>query len=278
MDEYLSVVNPKELWVDNYPFQYNKTDTTTTGGNLQNYLSSLTDGLYKAKQKAISYRKPLIYIAQAFQDTINGYWRYPTKFEQKVVAWLGLAYGANGIAYFTYATRDGIKGLVDSNSVGYFVPHEPNWSAVRSVNAIIDSIGWLFADTSSWKGAGQGDTVGLISGSFVDSLKSAEFGSPWIEVGFFKDTVNTNYFMLVNRRCLSTEAQNVTVYLDSAKIGNKKMWYVIDQYSRDTTFTGAINGDIPFTTHLDPGEGRLFKLVSLSDSASHGTALTGAGQ
>jgi hypothetical protein len=166
--------------------------------------------------------------------------------------------------------------LVDSNSVGYFVPHEPNWSAVRGVNAIIDSIGWLFVDTSSWQGAGQGDTVNLIHGSFISHLKSAEFTSPWIEVGFFKDTVNTNYFMLVNRRCLSTEAQNVTIYLDSAKIGNKKMWYVIDQYSRDTTFTGAINGDIPFTTHLDPGEGKLFKLVSLSYSAFHGTALTGA--
>ena len=274
MDEYLTVVNPKELWFDNYPLHYNQTDTATTGGNLQNWLSTLTDGLYQAKQKAIFHQKPLIYIAQAFQDTITGYWRYPTKFEQKVVAWLGLAYGANGIAYFTYATRDGIKGLVDRNpSTGYFEPHEPNWSAVRDVNAIIDSIGWLFADTTSWKGAGSGDTVNLIPGSFIHHLKSAEFESPWIEAGFFKDTVNTNYFMLVNRRCLSTEAQNVTVSIDSAGMGeHKKMWYVIDQYSQDTTFTGAINGTIPFTTHLDPGEGKLFKLVPFTGSAFHGTA------
>lgn len=268
VDEYLSVVNPKELWFNQYVLE-DDVDTATTGGNLQTSLSNLAGCLNFVKQKAISHGKPFLYIAQAYME--EGRRRYPTEFEQKVLAWLGLAYGANGIAYFTYATRDGIKGLVDSVA-GYYEPHEPNWSAVQSVNVIIDSIGWLFADTSSWKGAGGGDTVASIPASFIDSLKSAEFDSPWIEVGFFQDSAQTNYFMLVNRRCLSTEEQNVTVYMDSVKIGSNKMWYVIDQYSQDTTFTGAINGIIPFTTHLDPGQGKLFKLVAFPDSAFHGTA------
>jgi hypothetical protein len=108
------------------------------------------------------------------------------------------------------------------------------------------------------------DTVSLIPNSFIDSVKSNEYApdSIYAEVGFFKDDADTDYFMLVNRRCLPTEEQNVTVYIDSIEMGiEKKMWYVIDQYSKDTTFTGAINGAIPFTTHLDPGEGKLFKLV-----------------
>lgn len=271
VEEYLSVVNPKELWFNNYVLE-DDVDTATTGGNLQTSLSNLTGCLNFVKQKAILHGKPFLYIVQACTETTaTRTLRYPTEFEQKVLAWLGLAHGANGIAYFTYATRDGIKGLVDLVG-GYYVPHEPNWSAVQSVNAIMDSIGWLFVDTSAWKGVGLGDTIAIIPGSFIDSLKSTEFESPWIKVAFFQDTAQTDYFMLVNRRCLSTEEQNVTVYIDNAQIGDETMWYVIDQYSQDTTFTGAIDGAIPFTTHLDPGEGKLFKLAPFPDSAFHGTA------
>jgi hypothetical protein len=126
-----------------------------------------------------------------------------------------------------------------------------------------------------WLGAGLNTDTDTIGGCFIDSLKSDKYASDtaYIHLAFFEDDADTDYVMLINRRCLSTEEQNVTVYIDSAQIGDsKKMWYVIDQYSQDTTLTGAINGSIPFTTHLEPGEGKLFKLVPFPDSAFHGGA------
>jgi hypothetical protein len=109
----------------------------------------------------------------------------------------------------------------------------------------------------------------------MDSLKAAPaetLTTTYVEVGFFEDDADTDYFMLVNRQCLENEDESVIVYIDNNAIGEEKMWYVIDQYSQDTTFTGAMNEAIPFTTHLEPGEGKLFKLAPFPDSAFHGTA------
>ncbi len=138
----------------------------------------------------------------------------------------------------------------------------------------MEAMGAVFNELT-WQGSGFHEDVATVTGSFMDSLKAAPgetLSTTYVEVGFFEDDADTNYFMLVNRQCLENEDQSVIAYLDSAVLDGGKMWYVIDQYSQDTTFTGAINGSIPFATHLEPGEGKLFKLASFPDSAFHGTA------
>jgi len=127
----------------------------------------------------------------------------------------------------------------------------------------------------TWQGAGSHEDAAIVTGSFIDSLKAAPaetLSTTYVEVGFLKDDADTSYFMLVNRQCLENEDQSVIAYLDSSVLDGGKMWYVINQYSQDTTFTGAIDGEIPFTTHLEPGEGKLFKLAPFPDSAFHGSA------
>ncbi len=196
-------------------------------------------------------------------------WRMPTTQELRCKTNLSLAYGTEGVLYWKYGDGEyvdsldihwkTINGLTDTSAN----PTE-NWYYIRDVvGPFMENMGETFYNLK-WQGAGLCDTASLIPNSFIDSVKSNEYAldSIFAEVGFFKDDADTDYFMLVNRRCLSTEKQNVTVYIDSAEMAAaKKMWYVIDQYSQDTTFTGAINGAIPFTPHLDPGQGKLFKLV-----------------
>jgi len=96
----------------------------------------------------------------------------------------------------------------------------------------------------------------------MNSIESYEFpDSPYVEVGFFKDisdVVDTNYFMLVNRRCLESESQSVTSFINKGGT-----YLIVDLSEDDTTLAGYDTsvGAIPFTTHLNPGEGKLFKVV-----------------
>jgi hypothetical protein len=205
----------------------------------------------------------------------------PTPNQLECITNLGLVYGADGLYYYTYESATDTNVLTGEFSrtfglVGYHdqgFQKTEKWYKIRDrIIPRLEKLGPI-VKALTWQGAGECHNVSSIPGSFIDTLKSAEFDPAWVEAGFFKDASDTNYFMLVNRRCLSTEAQNITISIDSTKTWvHSKMWYVIDQYSHDTTFTGAINGSIPFTTHLDPGEGKLFKLSPFSGSAFHGTA------
>jgi hypothetical protein len=296
--EYLLRANPVEYMIDPYVFVRG-----STGSNFQACIDSLTKRLDYNKRKAESLNKDLWVAIQAFAmcsrrdtscqgsaDSIkypadSGIFyccglREPTPLEVRVQTFLAMCYGADAVMNYRvpYAWNDSIleTGLYDQ----YADTATQKWEEIKNFTGPrVAKLGPI-TKSLTWQGACSNDSVGsfiLRNGypSYIDNIVGKHPDSTFVQVGFF-DHYDTSYFMLVNRRCLSTEEQNVTVYLDSAKIGNKKMWYVIDQYSHDTTFTGAINGAIPFTTHLDPGEGKLFKLVFFPDSAFHGTALTGA--
>ncbi|MGB7061263.1 MAG: hypothetical protein WBF13_02775, partial [Candidatus Zixiibacteriota bacterium] len=288
--EYLLRSDPVEYMIDLYPFRAHDSPS-----NYQTCINGLTKRLSEGKIKAESVSKDLWVAIQAHiagdakascdpgeieylyppDSTGTIYcctYRDPTEHEIRLQTFLAMCYGADAVMNYRipyhWDSSHLETGLYDQfgDSATY------KWEEIKDFSGPrVKQLGSIVRDLN-WQGAGVCYEVASIPGSFVHSLKSAEFDSAWIEVGFFKDSVDTDYFMLVNRRCLSTEEQNVTVYIDSAEIGNKKMWYVIDQYSQDTTFTGAIDGIIPFTAHLEPGEGKLFKLVGFPDSAFHGTA------
>jgi hypothetical protein len=277
----MDLLEPKELHVDRYPLGGEIEDLQTAWNSFTSRLDNWKRlSLEKEVDFSITVQAFSAYVCTASDRSVCpdslGKWvwaaRMPTTQELRCETNLSLAYGAKGVLYFKYA--DGrytvviegdtirwktVNGLTDTS--GH--PTE-NWYYIRDVvGPFMEQMGETFYNLQ-WQGAGLCDTVSLIPNSFIDSVKSNEYApdSIYAEVGFFKDDADTDYFMLVNRRCLPTEEQNVTVYIDSIEMGiEKKMWYVIDQYSKDTTFTGAINGAIPFTTHLDPGEGKLFKLV-----------------
>jgi len=83
------------------------------------------------------------------------------------------------------------------------------WNAVRDVNQAISIIGndllalqWLDCFSS------EETPSGIIAGI------SGPFNPDYVQVGLYRNpTTSEDYFMLVNRRCLSTEQQDVTITL-----------------------------------------------------------------
>jgi hypothetical protein len=283
----VNLLEPYELHVDRYPLEGDIE-------NLQTAWDSFTSRMNYWKRLSLEEGIDFSITAQAhsiYQDTCDdpcgpeSCWelklKLPTPYELECETNLALAYGAKGVLYWKYldgvsiddssgCTTQVIIGLLDSDQ-----NYTENWHWIKEkIGPYVDFLGELFYSLN-WQGAGFHENVATVTGSFIDSLKPAPgetLLTTYAEVGFFKDDADTDYFMLVNRQCLENEDQNMIVYIDNAKMGSEKMWYVIDQYSQDTTFTGAINGSIPFTTHLEPGEGKLFKLAPFSDSAFHGSA------
>jgi hypothetical protein len=269
VEKYIRQAKPKEFIMDYYPLGGNVPDS---GAEFQGALDKLTEKLDKYRRRTNLDTLDFYLTAQGHMwcDSANycGL-RDPSPAEIRCMTNLGLAYGVDGVLYYRYgsvAWWDDIrecyfyrcKGLIDTNGTPF-----PKWYMVKdTIQPYIAKIGSTLLELD-WKGACRSDTVGNPGFSFIDSLKSTEYtqsDTPYVEVGFFVDSAgvapDTDYFMLVNRRCLEDESQNVTSYIN--KTG---AYLIIDLYENDTTLAGRLNNTIPFTTHLDPGEGKLFKMV-----------------
>jgi hypothetical protein len=266
--------------LDNYYIKYlstSKNEAENRGKDFWVTIQTFVEGPEMDSGGTCSLGCSLYYEGQWY--CFDVYKRLPTPNEVRFQTFLALCYGADAILNFSYESRffslEGEPWLRLGLYEAIAESTTAMWREIRDFTGPrVETLAPIF-NQLTWQGAGFYENVDTITGSFIDSLKPAPgetLATTYVQVGFFKDDADTDYFMLVNRQCLENEDQNVTVYIDSASIGNKKMWYVIDQYSQDTTFTGAINGAIPFTTHLAPGEGKLFKLISFADSAFHGTA------
>ena len=107
--------------------------------------------------------------------------------------------------------------------------------------------------------------VGLIDSQtieFIDSV-TGEYDPNWIEAAVFEHTqTGDNYFMLVNRRLLSSEENEVTVYLQPGGSNGSTNYAIIDQSSNDTVIAYG-HSTCSFTATLQPGEGYLYKLENV---------------
>ncbi|MCI0330761.1 MAG: T9SS type A sorting domain-containing protein [candidate division Zixibacteria bacterium] len=294
---YLSEIQAPQLDYFVYPFANGYDSSSSATHNVQHAIDTIfLPSLIKARQTVAQQSLPFYPMIQAVGqfDTLGNPigFRDPQRPEIYVQVFLALTHGAKGIGYFTYTTvyhrsplvrlikeippdsmgevtgafpassYPALHGLVDWNfhpTNPRFVPNY-KWYAVRHADSLLDKIGPVLLDLT-W------DTAKIANSAirYLDSLKSAQFSTPYVEAGFFKDSVNTDYFMLVNRRVLSTETQDVTAWLN--KTGHS---YVIDIFSGDTVLTGNVGTGAPLTTRLNPGEGKLFKIVPAS-TYIHGT-------
>ncbi len=285
LDDYRQIVHPNELIFDKYTI-WGHSDSSSYGGeSIQISWNSLTGGLRSGIKTAQGDPDnpaddiPFWMTVQAcdywyedYGDTMFHSLRSPTANELKAEVWLSLCYGAKGIMYFMYPTEDwypyhwhrkfrGLVDLVDADSnftsdpkIGHYVPNY-KWYVVRDMNAVLDSLNPVIQGLT-WVDAGKWDEMGSLTGSYINSITSDRFpqDSVWVEVGLFHDNLY-DYFMLVNRRCLSTETQQVTV-----ELSRSGLWAVKDMYSGEESWLTSSEGVMSFTTTLGPGEGKLFRL------------------
>jgi len=132
-------------------------------------------------------------------------------------------------------------------------PYQSKWNEVQRLNTKLDALDDLLLQLTS-------DQTGLFEGSSIGFVSSTS-GGDYIHVGTFDhDTDPAGYFMLVNRRCGSKDTQSLTVTLDATQLeGSGYPYTVKDMYSGKTYVTGNGSG-ITFTTTLQPGEGKLFRV------------------
>ncbi|HUU44956.1 MAG TPA: right-handed parallel beta-helix repeat-containing protein [Acidobacteriota bacterium] len=181
--------------------------------------------------------------------------RRPSESEQMAHCNLALACGADAITFWAwgwnYCYRDGLY------------QYSPSYFDIRDrVSPFIDSLGDVFHDLD-WLGTDTSEAVASIEGSFIDSVRSLDYENPYIQVAFFEDTVSDDdYFMLVNRRCLGSESQDLIVHLD---LDTNVL--VVDAFTYDTVSVLECSGQGAFAVTLEPGQGKLFKMMTAPNSA-----------
>jgi hypothetical protein len=225
------------------------------------------------------------------EDDVGFIWRLPTRSELSALTFIAMCYPIKGLVYWRYdsvggdevlSTAEGIteydedgdwiKGILWGFLEDYISPYVKAYGDLYASETLIFDRTYKTNDSTDPPSAALVETIDYWS-------ESTNPDSGWFQVGEFHDA-SAKYVMLVNRACnvdRSTLApdMNVIVHFDTAAFDSDYL-YVINladtayydpvspggwQAIPDTTYTAALNGTIPFTTVLGPGEGRLFKIV-----------------
>lgn len=303
-------VNPEQLIYHSYPIKgsYTSHNSDDFDGYGTRTIQQAWDAL-SAKLMTVSTQRPgfpqpalpWVYINQVQGEKLpNGSIRFrdPLPGEISAQTWLALAHDAKAIMCFIYGTFQTpwgsvlFHGLVDIDANGDGIgndtdiydpslgPYVPNYKyyAVQDMNRdlellsdIILNLEWLNTRTDA-----EGIDENLVTDySFIESVTSAEFETPYIEIANFTDPQNENYFLLLNRRvctdttntafnlggeCTGDETQTISVNInpDSPALLIEDLLAI-----RDDEDTGPDTYDIldhSFQLTLKPGEGRLYRV------------------
>lgn len=295
--EYFVRQNPKEYHVDIYPTGWWGPDSS--GVHFQAGVSELTQHLNDVKQEALNRGKDLWVTIQGhyYGDRVNGPndclcstfyadtsivlppdigWycyhlkRPPTGNEVRLQTFLAMCYGATSILNYMYDSwmstnpqtgarqlRLGLHNTIKAR------PTE-RWHEIKNFTGPrVEKLGPIL-DSLTWQGACFHDSVGSFvlrnsQPSYIDSIVGWMPDSTYVQVGFFEH-YDTSYFMLVNRKTLESQEENLTIYFDPAQLSDSPIWYATDQYWHDTITVPLSNGAMRLAIHLAPGEGKLFRL------------------
>jgi hypothetical protein len=266
-------------------------DPETTGLKMQNRMNFFADKCAQAYAAATDHEGEFWVMPQCFKGggvTDKVAWRKPTKSELSCQTYMALSQGAQGIIYWKYGntpmySSGYISGVYDTSGVRTDLWNE----IVEDINPYIKAIDstYLTLTLDTAFAISYADGFGS-AGTWIDTIYAVSNSSDpnpdlgWFHVGQFTEG-SAKYVMLVNRACSQGEndptaapSVTATVKFDPAALGLGNYVYIIDIATGtdsadwvgtpDTTYSATLNGTIPFTTVLGPGEGRLFKIVQAS--------------
>jgi len=255
--------------MDHYPM---KENTPYSGTGLQAALDSLTDVLDTCRRRTLEDSLDLYFTSQAHQwcDGLNDCpQRDPTRSEIRCMTNLGLAYGVDGILYYrypsTYIADPGYyrcRGLVDYDKTPF-----DKWYMVKdTIRPYIEKIGPVIGGLD-WQGACRGDELWHF---WLRNLTRSylEDGDELCQYGFFTDPQglpDSNYLMIVSRDCSADSVHSCstafdlddTITWDSLNIYN----LYSDNIEGQVTHRTYPHADNVFSPLMEPGEGKLFKLI-----------------
>lgn len=216
--------------------------------------------------------------------------RAPSGSEILVQGWLALCYGAKGIMYYNIYTSTpavnprnrynySVWGLFDDDPLTQY-PYRvwqnqentqytnKRFDAVKKLNSQIDKISTEVMNLT-WKN-GYSIAKQTPSGEVIDSIRSFTgtnydaTNNTFVELGMFKKTTdysnsNLDYFILVNRRCLSSEGRTISFKINKnasdrmllTEVGSNNSW--------------VITGNATFSSYFEPGTGKLYRLEKIGN-------------
>jgi hypothetical protein len=279
--EYLLRQNPSDFCVDIYPME--SLGTNTAGYYYQQKWSKHIERLNFTKTEADSLHKDFWLVPQAFttahRQTSNCpylliHWggkdycpfhRDPSRYELRLQTFLGLCYGSDGILYYPYTWWVNNNGNLET---GLYDPEGDSttykWREIKEFTGPrVEKLGPILKQLT-WQGACSSDSVGSFifrngaDTSYINNIVPKNHYPPYVEVGFFTHG-DTNYFMLVNRRCLPEEGDTFRVFLEQDT--TPRNFTVWDMYADgDVADLPECGYKYDFPVYLGPGEGRLFQL------------------
>ncbi|MBI2302487.1 MAG: hypothetical protein HYU66_26575 [Armatimonadetes bacterium] len=180
-------------------------------------------------------------------------YRDPTAAEMRWQAYTALAYGMKGLMYFTYWThpdweKDGQTAIVHPDGKPARL-----YPIVQAVNREVQALGPTLLGLTSTAVYHTGPIPAACTRLEGDAVLSVE-GDPPLVIGLFEDAQQQTYAMLVNRDYAA--AADVVVHF---KPHVKQVLAVSPQDGREqpAAFDKGVLG-----LHLEPGDGRLFRLVT----------------
>lgn len=203
------------------------------------------ENLAVIRQHALKNNVPAWNIIQAMAF---GGCRDPTGGEMRWQVYTSLAYGMRGILYFTYWPLGQGQAIVDADG-----KPTRRYAVVKQLNGEVRTLGKLLLALDS---TGVYHT-GLIPRGCTTVPADLAVQLPRdlpLLIGCFKDPAGTEYFMLVNRN-----------HQQNQRVGVALKPHVIQVTEIDTRTAGESAKPLrggAFTTLLNAGEGRLFRLKS----------------
>lgn len=224
--DYLALASVSNISSQFYPIGVNRHTSSVPNDplSLQITWDGTTGGLASMKQLALTKGVPFYPLLQGFEgengDSGNDGWRRPTAEENLCQVNLALAYGADGIWYWKYygcddsTLADCTDGLVYGGDL--FADTTTTWSEIKNtIGPYIDKMGPIFASLE-WKGATKYSPGPYPQFQLIDSIRCNEYSGSdlHLQVAYFVDSANTEYYLLVNRRCLPNETITGSVFLE----------------------------------------------------------------
>ncbi|OGC91306.1 MAG: hypothetical protein A2W25_07035 [candidate division Zixibacteria bacterium RBG_16_53_22] len=304
---YLSSVDVDYIAPDIYPFGPNDVyagdlfqDSLTVGGTKKyGPLYRFPQHISWVRSSVDQIGKNFWMTVQAFEDTGEDIWRYPTASELSAQIFISLAWGAKGIQAWFYDQASGglgrgIRAPDGSETELYDRIRDHIGPYLQAVDEYYMPLTWDRCYTYKPDRDYDPPASALVESitTFVDpdsAVLNPDTG--WYQVGEFhrnwgggdNEQPIEKFLMVVNRACSQGEsdfdeapAVTAAVRLDPTNLGEGNYVYVIDlahttyfdaglsewKALPETTYTCLMpDGTIPFSTVLRAGEGRLFKIA-----------------
>jgi hypothetical protein len=266
---------------------YLSTTTPSSGAIFQDSLNTFAGAMYAAA-RGIRDRinspvnTALWSIVQTQSSPVGVYnLRQPSKAEILCQVNLSLAAGAKAITYYPYSTftdpARAESGLLNSSRAT-----TAQYDSVKAINTnyqgtgkSLVTIGANFLNLT-WK---EGVTIHQNTNEPINSTykiydvtakppggSDDPENQTYVEVGVLQNAGNVNHYMVVNRRCTSSETREVTITFQA---NSNNAYRVTDVYTGGTTTCYAGSGITTFcyTLTLGPGQGKLLLLKDLGQAA-----------